>query len=332
MVCRFIISAEGIMKLYDLLCEYLDASKFSIKKRTLFNYLQVMTKHIPQDIGQTDINVLDINMLNNYMLHSGNNEACSKTVPLSVLKIVKTIINRALNYAFNRGYIKNDIRITANLKKPSISRVEGLTSSEAHKIETYIIENKRYYSYGVIISMYTGLRIGELLALKWEDIDLNNKIISVKTTKCDIAFASKTYHIEDAPKSASSLREIPITHEIVTLLKELKAYQGGNCRYVISRPNGKQIFVRAYQDSFERLLNRLKIKHYGFHFLRHTFATRCYKLGMDIKTLSELLGHSSPSVTLKIYVHTDMELKRNAINMVAKKIRQSIRINAKPRM
>lgn len=309
------------MKLIDLLMEYLDIARYSIKRRTLLNYSQNINNYVSADIGQRDINTLDNNILNNYILSKYKGYAENGTLSSSTLKITKTIINRALNYAYEKGYIDRNIRITTNFKKTTISKVESLTTAEANKIERDIVDNKRYYSYGVVLCLYTGLRIGELFALKWKDVDLKNKIISIKTTSCDISFENKMYHIEDVPKSASSLREIPLTCEITTLLKELKAYQCGNSEYVVSRPNGKQIYIRSYQDSFERLLKRLKIRHYGFHSLRHTFATRCYKLGMDIKTLSELLGHSSPAVTLKIYVHTDMELKRNALNMVAKKIR-----------
>lgn len=309
------------MKLIDLLMEYLDIARYSIKRRTLLGYSQNINNYVSADIGQRDINILDNNILNTYILSKYKGYTENGTLSSSTLKITKTIINRALNYAYEKGYIDRNIRITTNFKKTTIPKVESLTTAEANKIERDIVDNKRYYSYGVVLCLYSGLRIGELLALKWKDVDLKNKVISVKTTSCDISFENKMYHIEDVPKSASSLREIPFTHEITALLKELKAYQCGNSEYVVSRPNGKQIYIRSYQDSFERLLKRLKIRHYGFHSLRHTFATRCYKLGMDIKTLSELLGHSSPAVTLKIYVHTDMELKRNALNMVAKKIR-----------
>lgn len=310
------------MKLIDLLLEYLDIYKYSIKKRTLLNYTQNINNYVKDDIGQSNIDLLDNNILNSYILSKYKGYSENGTLSASTLKITKTIINRALNYAYEKGYINKNIRITTNFKKDSLMKIESLTLTEASKIEKDIIENKRYYSYGVVLCLHTGLRIGELLALKWENVDLKNKIICVKTTSCDISFENKMHHIEDTPKSASSLREIPLTQETTLLLKDLRKYQGGNSEYVVSRKNGKQIYIRSYQDSFERLLKRLKIRHYGFHSLRHTFATRCYKLGMDIKTLSELLGHSSPAVTLKIYVHTDMELKRNAINMVAKKIRQ----------
>lgn len=89
---------------------------------------------------------------------------------------------------------------------------------------------------------------------------------------------------------------------------------------MISTKIGKQTDIRAYQTSFSRLLKRLNIKHYGFHSLRHTFATRCLELGVDIKTLSELLGHTNPTITLNRYVHSNIDLKRVALNKISKQL------------
>ena len=310
------------MKLYDLILEYLNESKYSIKKRTLLNYYQNTNSYVKDSIGQSELQDIDNNILNDYILSKYKGYSETGTLGSSTLKITKTIINQALDYGYEKKYFPDNKKITTNFKQDSISKIETLTNYEANKVEQDIIDNKRFYSYGVLISMYTGLRIGELLALKWTDIDFKNKIMSVNTTSCDIYCGKKMYHIEDTPKSESSLREIPLTNETLSLLKGLKEYQKNNSKYVVSRSTGKQIKTRAYQDSFSRLLKRLNVRHYGFHSLRHTFATRCYKLGMDIKTLSELLGHSSPAITLKIYVHTDIDTKRNALTLIAKKIRQ----------
>ena len=310
------------MKLYDLILEYLNESKYSIKKRTLLNYYQNTNSYVKDSIGQSELQDIDNNILNDYILSKYKGYSETGTLGSSTLKITKTIINQALDYGYEKKYFPDNKKITTNFKQDSISKIETLTNYEANKVEQDIIDNKRFYSYGVLISMHTGLRIGELLALKWTDIDFKNKIMCVNTTSCDISCGKKMYHIEDTPKSESSLREIPLTNETLSLLKGVKEYQKNNSKYVVSRSTGKQIKTRAYQDSFSRLLKRLNVRHYGFHSLRHTFATRCYKLGMDIKTLSELLGHSSPAITLQIYVHTDIDTKRNALTLIAKKIRQ----------
>ena len=310
------------MKLIDLIYEYLECVKYSLKQISLIDYRQNINCYIRYEIGQEEIECLDNEKLNVFILSKYRGYSASGTLAYNTLNTTKSIINKSLKYGYEKGYNPQNIRITVNFKKDSISKVESLTNKEALSVENYILSKKKFYSYGVILSMYTGLRIGELLALKWQDVDLKNKIMSVTATACDIALENKMYHLEDTPKSESSLREVPLTNEIIELLYEMKKYQNNNSKYVIARPSGKRIFIRAYQESFERLLKRLKIRHYGFHSLRHTFATRCYKLGMDIKTLSELLGHSSPAITLKIYVHTDLDTKRNALNQITKKIRQ----------
>ena len=308
------------MNLNELSIEYLTLIKYSVKERTLLNYQQMINRYIKDDeIAQIEIKNLDNNLLNEFLLSK-----YKKGLSCGTLKILKTIINKLLNFAYEKNYTSKYLKITISFKQESIQKIESLNTVEVKKLETYILEHKKYYSYGVLISLYTGLRIGELLALKWENIDFTNKVMTVTCTVCDMFFENKSYHLESTPKSDSSLREIPLTNELISLLKDLRNYQQNKSEYVVSRPNGKRLLLRSYQDSFSRLLKKLNIRHYGFHSLRHTFATRCYHLGMDIKTLSELLGHSSPAITLKIYVHTDLDTKRNALNKITKKYRQNV--------
>lgn len=307
----------GIMNLKTLVSEFLEEHKFSIKERTYLTYLQIANHYLKGSIGECELSKLSSVELNNYIQNLRKSFEA-----LATIKIIKTLLNQALNYAFSRKYINNTIKISVNLKSQNMHKISFLEDSEINKIEEYILNKKRYHLYGILITLYTGLRIGELLALKWDNIDFQNKVMNITATICDVAFDKKMYHIESSPKSESGLREIPLTNNVIKLLLDLRKNQE-NSIFVVSK-KGKQLFVRAYQDSFARLLRRLKIKHYGFHSLRHTFATRCYRHGMDIKTLSELLGHSSPSVTLKIYVHTDLNIKRKALDLVTKKIRQSL--------
>lgn len=112
------------------------------------------------------------------------------------------------------------------------------------------------------------------------------------------------------------MRVIPISKQLIEILKELK--QNTLCEYVICSHKGKQINPRAYQKSFENLLKKLNIKHYGFHSHRHTFATRLLEKNVDIKTISELMGYSSPVITLNRYVHTNLINKRKAMEILSK--------------
>ena len=150
--------------------------------------------------------------------------------------------------------------------------------------------------------LYTGLRIGELLALKWSDVDFAAGCISVNRT-CRDSWENGNYvKLFSTPKTASSVRVIPVPRKLLADLKKFS--KKGRSVFVISGADGEDVSVRSYQRTFELLLRRAGIKQRGFHALRHTFATRAAELGMDVKTLSEIMGHTNPTLTLKRYTHS----------------------------
>lgn len=159
--------------------------------------------------------------------------------------------------------------------------------------------------------LYTGLRIGELLALTWNDIDFAKGTLSVNKSCHD----GKDGLIIDKPKTAQSIRIIPLPQQLLPKLKALKAINHSS--FIVANA-GTPVSVRSYQRSFELLLKKLNIPHKGFHSLRHTFATRALECGMDVKTLSEILGHKNPTVTLNRYVHSLMEHKQDMMNRLGK--------------
>ena len=156
------------------------------------------------------------------------------------------------------------------------------------------------------------MRIGEICALKWENIDLEKKEIRVRYTLERIynENLNKTEVIRDTPKSQKSIRNIPINNKLYKILKEI-AYKYENSSFFLTGNDEKFIEPSVYRYNFKRILRKSKIKtNYKFHILRHTFATFCISVGMDIKTLSELLGHSSVEITLNLYVHSSYETKK----------------------
>ena len=163
------------------------------------------------------------------------------------------------------------------------------------------------------ICLYTGLRIGELLALTWDDIDLEKRLISVTKTCHDGKNQLGEYQrIINSPKTFSSRRTIPFPKQLLIVFETLKELSS---KYVISN-NKENISIRSYQRSFTLLLKRIGIKHKGFHSLRHTFATRSIEYGMDVKTLSEILGHKNAAITLNRYVHSLLEHKKEMMDKV----------------
>ena len=181
-------------------------------------------------------------------------------------------------------------------------------------METFITGSKRAKLIGILLCLYTGLRIGELLALTWEDIDFALGVLSV-TKSCHDGWGENGYRkIIEMPKTRSSTRLIPIPKQLLSLLKRVKREVGGV--FVIG--GDKSISVRSYQRTFELLLKKLQVQRRGFHALRHTFATRAIEYGMDVKTLSEILGHKNANITLNRYVHSLMDHKRSMMNRLGK--------------
>ena len=159
------------------------------------------------------------------------------------------------------------------------------------------------------------MRIGELLALTWKDIDFGKGLLFVSKTCHDGSDGCNHIRLIDSPKTVHSRRVIPLPKQILPLLKNLK--KRSNCEYIIA-DGDKPVFVRSYQRTFELLLKKLGIVHKGFHSLRHTFATRALECGMDVKTLSELLGHKNATVTLNRYAHSLLEHKTDMMNRLGK--------------
>ena len=294
------------MKLKNIIYAYLENIKYSIKQKTYLFYLQIVDGYIAKFNKE-------ITAKNLCEFISEIKEKYS----FSTTKLVKSLINRSLVYAFENGLTKEKITILMHLKNQKVRKVEALEKQEQTKIERYILENEKWYHYGILLSLYTGLRLGEVIALKWQNVDIKNKLIYIDKTVSNISQNHKSLTIESSPKTQSSIRVIPISKQLQIILKKLKQISEND--YVITSHNNKRISPRAYQKSFENLLKKLHIKHYGFHSLRHTFATRLLENGIDVKTISELLGHSSPTITLNRYVHTNLQNKRNAMEIFTSK-------------
>lgn len=302
------------MKYKEWLNEWLENYvKPSAKVRTYERYNQLIKCHILSYLGDYDLTQLNSMIIQKhitFLLNNGNvknNQGLSPNTVNSVVSIIKNSIKTA-----SLLRLISDSVIT-NIVKPKIveKRIECFSLYEQKKIEHYILNSNKIKLYGIIICLYTGLRIGELLALKFSDIDLTKGIMSV-TKSC---FDGSRCRIIDTPKTNSSVRIIPIPKPIIALIKEIKRQT--NCEFIVNDKD-KPILIRSYQRSFELLLKRLNINHKGFHSLRHTFATRALECGMDVKTLSEILGHKNTNITLNRYVHSLMEHKKAMMNKLAK--------------
>ena len=200
--------------------------------------------------------------------------------------------------------------------------LEVLSVSHQRKIMQYAIDNFTFRNLGIYICLSTGMRIGELCALKWGDIDLQTETISINRTIERIYViegnARHTELIIGTPKTKNSIREIPMSRELLKVIRPLKKVM--NDDFFILTNEAKPTEPRTYRNYYKDLLKKLDIPDLKFHGLRHSFATRCIESQCDYKTVSVILGHANISTTLNLYVHPNMEQKKKCINRMFKSL------------
>lgn len=302
------------MKYMDWLNEWLKNYVLpSVNIRTYERYSLIVNLHIRDKIGMLELDDLTPLLLQQYiteLLQSGNRKT-GKGLSANSVNAIISVLQSSLKTA---NFLGLTAEYTADkVKRPKLKEkpVECFSLKEQKQIEQAILSGRKDKLYGILLCLYSGLRIGELIALQWSDIDFTKGILTVSKSCHD----GKAGLIIDEPKTATSRRVIPLPKQLLPILKGIK--KKSHSPFVVSA-NGKPVSVRSYQRSFELLLKKLKIPHRGFHSLRHTFATRALECGMDVKTLSEILGHKNPTVTLNRYAHSLMEHKADMMNRLGK--------------
>lgn len=304
--------------LFETLAEqWLNSVSISAKESTIVKYRNLLDKHIINRFGNmevTNITTLDIDIFVQQKLSSGRLDGKGGLSAKSVADIV-SVMKEVLRYGKKNGMdiLCQSITVPSKKEKPVLP-VYGNENRE--KLEKYLIQSTDLRDMGILICMYTGLRIGEICALRWENINLSEGIIRVYFTMQRVQDMSanaehKTKIVVTAPKSQSSVREIPIPEFLVSVLKNVEAADPN--AYFLTGKAGAYIEPRNYQYYYKKLLESNSIPYLNFHSLRHTFATRCIEAGVDAKTLSDILGHSKVNITLDRYVHVTMDMKRSGI-------------------
>lgn len=303
------------MKYSEWLNEWLvNSVKPMVKQRTYEKYADLVRRHLQPVLGEYDINSLTPITLQNYT--AGLTEKYSP----NTVKGIITLLKRSLCRAVSLGVTDRQFADAIQYPKPREKTVESLSLADQKKIELYILNSNNQKLLGILLSLYTGLRIGELLSLEWKDIDFQKGILTISKNCYDFWENGKYRKVSTAPKTLSSRRVIPLTKQLIPYLRSAERHS--NSSYVVSGEDGNNVSIRSYQRTFELLLKRLKIPHCGFHALRHTFATRALECGMDVKSLSEILGHKNPMITLIRYTHSFMDYKTAMINKLGKNLQQ----------
>lgn len=307
------------MKLKNWLEVWLNKyTKHTVKLRTYGRYEYIIEKHINPKLGDYELEELSPVLLQDFVLDKiehGNLKTNGQLANNSVIGIVN-VLKSALGLAKSLEMIERDYTDKIKLPLATEKEVTAFDKLEQDKLVKFCLEAKKKNYIGIVICLYTGIRLGELLALTWNDIDLNSGIMNITKTAYRIKENGTPRIVVDKPKTKNSSRIIPLPKQLIEILKQVK--KKSNSLYVLSTRNGGMVGTREYQKTYQRILAKLDIPYKNFHSLRHTFATRAVEMGMDVKTLSEILGHKNPMITLQRYTHSLISYKTEMMNKMGK--------------
>lgn len=298
---------EKRLTLSSVFTEWFRFISYRVKDSTLANYLLKADKHILPAFGKQ--NIAEITQTSIYQfIHDKQNSGLSNRYITDILILMKSVFK----YAARTYHVINPMEDIVMPKKQR-AEIRLLTETEEQKLMQIVMSNQNLTTLGIVLAKLTGLRIGELCALQWEDVDLEKRILTVKKTIQRIQVkdgSQKTKLVITEPKSETSKRSIPIPECIIGFLRK---FQGKADEYMLSGTE-KPIEPRTMQYRFATILKNGNLPSVHFHALRHMFASKCVKLGFDIKSLSEILGHSGVEITLNRYVHSSFEQKSEFMN------------------
>lgn len=304
------------MKTSELLNGWLENyEKEHIKPRTYRRYRGLIDLHISPNIGEIDTTELTRRQIQEFLSKKkkDGNIRTGETLSATSINLMLTILNMAFEYAIDMELADNNPCVRLKRSPQDGRKIEAYTKDEQRKLKLIIKKENDRRLFGITLCLYSGLRIGELIGLEWSDVDLQRGIITIDKT----VYREKNDNNEwqlyvDKPKTVSSERVIPLPAFVA---EELKRHKGtAKSEFVIENKQAERMSIRSYQYMFERLTEKAGLRKLNFHALRHTFATRAIECGMDIKTLSEIMGHKNASITLNRYAHSMMDTKIEMMN------------------
>lgn len=287
-----------------------------VKKSSFSAYILLLENHLLPIFGNKyEVNDTEVQAFVFQKLEQGLSQ---KTIK-DVLIVLKMILKFGMKNKWLQHY-QLDVQFPTERTKQN---VEILSRTNQKKMMQYIQEHFTFRNLGMYICLCSGMRIGEICALTWDDIDTENGIVHIRRTIQRIytidGDARKTEVILDTPKTKNSIREVPMNRDLLKMLKPIKKIV--NPSFFVLTNDAKPTEPRTYRTYYKKFLRTLGIPELKFHGLRHSFATRCIESKCDYKTVSVLLGHSNISTTLNLYVHPNLEQKKKAIDQMFKGLR-----------
>lgn len=304
----------------DVLNAWLQSAKINIKESTYSRYFHLIDTHIRPYLGKYPLSKISTQIVEGFIekqLNYGRLKSRGSLSPKTVTDIL-AIVKSSMEYA---KY--NNLNVMCNLGKLTVKKKDRemrvLSRAEQEALIRTLLQDMDSCKFGILLSLYTGIRIVELCALQWDDICIESSTLKVRKTmqriqNTNIDAEAKTKVIITEPKSQCSIREIPLPQFIINIAKQ---FQNNPQAYILSGEETKYVEPRTMQNRFKSLIVQSGIDDANFHALRHTFATRCIEVGFELKSLSEILGHANVNITLNRYVHSSFDLKCSNMNKLS---------------
>lgn len=311
------------MEFKEFIPIWINEKKPYVKGSTIATYKLTINKNLLPNFGELDIDKINSDLVTKYALNQLDNGLSIKSVQDTII-VLKSILKQATIKGFAQSKII-EVRYPTSYKDNfNKEKIETFNDNDYSKLINYCKNHLTYKNLGILIVAYSGIRIGEICALRWEDIDIENECIEINKTLQRVYLdeeerqENNTEIIIQSAKTVNSNRSIPIINDLLIILKPLKKLYNEKSYILTNEDNPLE--PRTYRQYYKRLLEKLKINYIKFHGLRHSFATRCINKGIDVKTVSDILGHSKVEITMNLYVHPTNDTKKKAIQKAFKGI------------
>ncbi len=287
--------------------EWLHLHQRNVKPSTYAKYRGMMEKHIKPWLGEYTLEDFTPAVLEEFSRNLQEKGLSPKSIK-DVLVLLHSV------FQFLEKQSPNGREIQLNYPKIPKNQTRVLSRTEQERLIQYLSQNTDEYSFGILLALFTGMRIGEICALRWEDVSLCDRTVTVRSTMQRLQTFDKSNHektevVISDPKSDASARVIPLTESCAKRLASRYCEKGH--AFVLTGEVGRYVEPRTLQYKLKKYTKKCGLEGVHFHTLRHTFATRCVEVDFEVKSLSEILGHANPRITLERYVHSSLELKRD---------------------
>lgn len=309
------------MSVFEWGTRWLAEIQMDVKPSTYASYYHKLTKYVFPLLGKQSLNELSQESGNRFV-----QELQEHSLKPSSIHVIFQVVNRMLNHAKNVGRLKFNPFSSVRLPKIKQEKIKALSVRQQRALEKVVLTEQDQKGMPVMVSLYTGLRIGEISALKWKDIDFEQNVIHVEHTCQRIPLINgkkKTKLIFDSTKTIASTRIVPLGKRLKKLLLQYKISNDSNNVFVFSK-NNTPTEPRLITYHFHKIREKAGLPMIHFHQLRHTFATRCLESHGDISTVSALLGHTSTQMTLDVYSDSLLEQRFRVIQLLEKQLHKKI--------